>query len=163
MENVSPDESLARQRWIVLALLHKRSDVDESRFKGKKQSKGERKKKKNSSPDQIRVVLPDKIPLPSLVSRVDKKSVIVENVALKPSLPADVFLANVFLGTIESWGHQEFLRCIFELLLEHGRKDGKELIFLHLQKVEKEHFHLTLAMFWVCVWAFVLSSVFLKV
>jgi hypothetical protein len=94
------------------------------------------------------VVLPDKVPLPSLLSQVAKPS--ISNLApnLKPDLPADAFLENVRSGRISEWGHRAYVRVIVELLQEHGRREGRELICNHLAAVEKGAFNATLCMFW---------------
>ncbi len=106
-----------------------------------------------SADSRVRVVLPDKNPLPSLLSNVNKPSVLSpsEHHALRNDLllPADAFLANVRMGTIDSWSHESYLRMVLELLLELGRKEAREAIYQHLKAVEKEHFHLTIAMFWI--------------
>lgn len=97
------------------------------------------------------VVLPDKLPLPSLLSDVSQHSAQpgVRAIVLRDALPVESFLASVQQGSMSNWGHEAYIRVIFELLLMHGRRAGKDVIFKHLQAVEKNNFHLTLAYFWI--------------
>lgn len=98
------------------------------------------------------VVLPDKRPLPSLLTDTSRQKLDNNNnnvVVFKEPLPTMAFLTSVSQGTMESWSHESYLRVIFEILLEYGRPQGKDLVFTYLKGIEKAHFNLTLAYFWM--------------
>lgn len=98
------------------------------------------------------IVLPDKIPLPSLISDVTRmmpQQPGISEMVVRDELPVEAFLASVRHGAMSNWGHEAYLRVVFELLLLLGRRQGKDVIFEHLGAVEKANFHLTLAYFWI--------------
>jgi hypothetical protein len=92
------------------------------------------------------VMLPDKVPLPSLLSDV-KKAKCLTNVEgiVRTYVPTEVFLWK----SMRNWGHEAYVRVIFEFLLDLGRKEGIEAIFEYLEGIERKNFNLTLAYFWI--------------
>lgn len=99
------------------------------------------------------VVLPDKVPLPSLLVDVRGRGGPVgplpEVKRMELELPTDAFLENVRSGHVTAWSHDAYLRVVLELLQEHGRREGLPRVFECLRSVEKAAFHVTLAQFWV--------------
>jgi len=103
------------------------------------------------------VLLPDKIPLPSLLvdphqvsqSKEHDSSSTGAKEPKKPLTDAE-FLQLLAENKLPGWGHEVKLRIIYLLLCSFGRSSrSMDFILNTLRGIEKEGFHLTLSYFWV--------------
>jgi len=111
----------------------------------------------NNQEARIQVVLPDLLPLPSMITDVSKLSKNVNNMTINQANQPKVLKDEEFIQLFEqkklnSWGHTQFLRVIFIYLTKKGNKQEviKE-IFTQMEKFHGEGFHLTLTNFWIQV------------
>ncbi|GAQ85950.1 GTP-binding ADP-ribosylation factor [Klebsormidium nitens] len=109
------------------------------------------------------VVLPDKAPLPSLVSDVRERSSALEKTAgISPAAESSStgsavhasendadFLARFEGGQLDRWNHECLIRVIFLYLITLGRAQGKEKILTELRRHEGSGFHMTINYFWI--------------
>eukprot|EP00450_Noctiluca_scintillans_P034441 CAMPEP_0194542452 /NCGR_PEP_ID=MMETSP0253-20130528/84053_1 /TAXON_ID=2966 /ORGANISM="Noctiluca scintillans" /LENGTH=144 /DNA_ID=CAMNT_0039389075 /DNA_START=90 /DNA_END=520 /DNA_ORIENTATION=- len=89
---------------------------------------------------RTQVVMPDKLPLPSLLSRTTGESKPVEE-RFAPATPMDdaAFFARFEHETLPSWGHEMKIRAIWALLREHGReRGGTQKVLDALKGTEKQ-------------------------
>lgn len=108
----------------------------------------------NQNPDaRTQVVLPDKLPLPSLLSSTTTAGPIrpIEE-RFAPAKPMDdaEFLMRLQARTLPSWGHEMKVRAVWTLLREHGRqRGGTGKVLEALKGVEGSGHHVTVAYFWL--------------
>ena len=102
------------------------------------------------------MVLPDKRPLPSIVSDIEqmKKRVasglgVVEPLPVATEDPPEEFLGKAISGALASWSHSAYLRVVYESLSVFGRQRGKENVFRTIRYVEGVNFHFSLCYFWI--------------
>jgi len=102
---------------------------------------------------RTQVVMPDKVPLPSLItSTATSTPVALVEERFAPAKPMDdaTFLERFHAKTLPSWGHEAKIRAIWCLLREHGRqRGGTDKLLQALQQVEGPGFNTTMAYFWI--------------
>eukprot|EP01034_Spumella_vulgaris_P021915 gene21915-27992_t len=112
---------------------------------------------------RIMVLLPDKLPLPSLVTSTASTTSSVVSVSegvkysagvlkLVPSAPLTdgEFLSLFHAQRLPGWGHDAKIRVIYLLLCRYGRSSASvDYILSRLASVEKANAHLTLNYFWI--------------
>lgn len=102
---------------------------------------------------RMEVALPDKRPLPSLISGVEPgRPVRPLEERLAPGRPLDdaAFLESFRAGRLPSWGHEAKLRALWCLLREHGRqRGGTERVLEALRQAEGSGHHVTAGYFWL--------------
>eukprot|EP00198_Chlamydomonas_reinhardtii_P001466 XP_001690802.1 ARF-like GTPase ARLP2, atypical [Chlamydomonas reinhardtii] len=127
------------------------------------------------------VVLPDKRPLPSLVTSVESIKQLQQNQARYGKKPAagsgpagpatavtaaappialsdDEFLQR-FLGRgLDRWSHATMLRAVYCCLRAHGRRHGGKLALDALAALQGEHAHTTLNYFWLTMLTHTLAA-----
>jgi len=106
------------------------------------------------SPDsRTQVALPDKRPLPSLISSTtssEPPKPVEERLRPRGAMDDSEFLERFRAKTLPSWGHEQKIRAIWILLREHGReRGGTNKVLDALQVVEGDSHHVTLAYFWL--------------
>ncbi|KAG2451487.1 hypothetical protein HYH02_004085 [Chlamydomonas schloesseri] len=131
----------------------------------------------NNPESRKQVALPDKRPLPSLITPVESIKQLQENQArfggkkgaagpaapghAGSQLPAaaaaaaaqpisdDDFLQRFLARRLDRWGHATMLRAVYCCLRAHGRRHGGKLALDALAALQGEHAHTTLNYFWL--------------
>jgi len=107
------------------------------------------------------VLLPDKVPLPSLL--VDVKALASssaagskdftsgdDNKSPRAPLTDAEFLLRLSQSTLPGWGHEVKLRVLYLLLCAWGRsKHGVDAVLAVMKTIEGSGYHLTLEYFWI--------------
>ncbi|KAG2445825.1 hypothetical protein HXX76_000429 [Chlamydomonas incerta] len=123
------------------------------------------------------VVLPDKRPLPSLITAVESIKQLQENQARygkkpgpgsgpagppaaagPPLLGDDEFLQRFLDRRLDRWSHATMLRAVYCCLRAHGRRHGGKLALDALAALQGEHAHTTLNYFWLTMLTHTLAA-----
>ncbi|PNH09923.1 ADP-ribosylation factor [Tetrabaena socialis] len=109
------------------------------------------------------VVLPDKRPLPSILSDLTARPAAdKQGCPQAPKLTDAAFLERFQAGTLDRWNHECLLRAIY-CCLGHGRRRGVSMALDGLRSLQKDGFHLTLSYFWIQMLTQLLASDFNRV
>ncbi|GIL47047.1 hypothetical protein Vafri_3881 [Volvox africanus] len=113
-----------------------------------------------SPESRVRVVLPDKRPLPSIITDVaslrgDPQPRAPEHL-LAASRASGVLADAEFLDrfttrSLDRWNHECLLRAIYCCLKHHGRRRGGDVVMGGLRSLQGPDFHLTISYFWLCI------------
>jgi hypothetical protein len=100
------------------------------------------------------VLLPDKVPLPSIVGELSNHSAPSEPLEIrlipKPPTPDDVYISEFKSGKLSGWGHDPKLRVIYLMLKANGRRsDSVDDILNSLEEFERTSTHVTINYFWL--------------
>ncbi|GMH42772.1 hypothetical protein BSKO_10691 [Bryopsis sp. KO-2023] len=106
-----------------------------------------------------KVVLPDKKPLPSLVSNVIKPANVSDPVPSTAAVETDAeFLALFENGELKKWNQECMLRVVWIYLKQLGRAKAVDVILNQLKRHEgQESFHLTITFFWIQMVSWILA------
>jgi len=106
---------------------------------------------------RMTVALPDRKPLPSLLSNVDAAKgtpAPVLQVSRRAPLSDDEFLTRFVEKDLPSWGHEHKLRAIWICLAREGRSKGLKRAFTGLENMEGGGHHVTETYFWIQMCSF---------
>lgn len=107
----------------------------------------------NNPEARSKVVLPDRKPLPSLLTRVTSSSSSASSASIPSVSPAppgsdEEFLQKFETLKLDRWNHLCLLRVIWCCLSLHGRRKGVDIIFNALQQFQKAGFNYSKTYFW---------------
>ncbi|GLC43758.1 hypothetical protein PLESTB_000905000 [Pleodorina starrii] len=127
-----------------------------------------------------RVVLPDKTPLPSIITDLTSLRAALPGTTqpggaataapLPPSQQApqpptapltdDAFLDRFLTRSLDRWNHECLLRAVYCCLKRHGRRRGGDAALDALRAMQGSDFHLTICYFWLCILTHTLANEF---
>ncbi|EFJ50977.1 hypothetical protein VOLCADRAFT_88144 [Volvox carteri f. nagariensis] len=114
-----------------------------------------------SPESRIRVVLPDKRPLPSIITDLStlRRGTTTSAASQAPGPLTDAEFLDRFLGrSLDRWNHECLLRAVYCCLKRHGRRRGGDVALDGLRALQGPDFHLTICYFWLCLLTHTLAS-----
>uniref|UniRef100_A0A0G4HB99 Uncharacterized protein n=1 Tax=Chromera velia CCMP2878 TaxID=1169474 RepID=A0A0G4HB99_9ALVE len=106
----------------------------------------------NDPKARTEVVLPDRKPLPSLISSIEREGPLPpahEHLPVGDSVSDSLFLQLFEGNRLPSWGHAAFIRLIYCRLKTQGRRKATDSLFASLKNLQKGAFHETKTYFWI--------------
>lgn len=102
---------------------------------------------------RMMVLLPDKLPLPSIVSTTTTTQAVsrsvIDNLPRQPLTDTE-FLRLFMQMKLPGWGHDVKIRAIYLLVCRYGHNSAADKLTLGLlQAVERSGFHYTISYFWL--------------